>query len=126
MDYGTIGWMDLTVGDADALREFYRKVVGWEASEADMGGYADYVMSPAGTQQAVAGICHARGVNEGLPSVWLVYITVEDLDAAVARCKEAGGTVVHGPTVPGPMGRYAVIRDPAGAHCALFEPVLAA
>ena len=28
---GTIGWTDLTVPDADGLRDFYSAVVGWGA-----------------------------------------------------------------------------------------------
>jgi predicted enzyme related to lactoylglutathione lyase len=30
-DVGKIGWLDLTVDDADAVRDFYREVVGWKA-----------------------------------------------------------------------------------------------
>jgi len=37
------------------------QVTGWTASELDMGGYADYLMTPPGASVAVAGICHARG-----------------------------------------------------------------
>jgi predicted enzyme related to lactoylglutathione lyase len=41
---GSVGWVDLTVPDAPRLRDFYQAVVGWRASDLDMGGYADYVM----------------------------------------------------------------------------------
>ena len=81
---GQIGWIDLTVPDASAVRDFYQSVTGWTPSPVDMGGYQDFCMHPAGEAQPVAGICHARGHNEGLPPVWLVYITVDDLDHASA------------------------------------------
>ncbi len=32
-EVGTVGWMDLTVPDAPALRDFYSAVVGWTSSE---------------------------------------------------------------------------------------------
>ena len=37
-------------------------------------------MIPPGAAQPVSGICHARGSNADLPPVWLIYITVADLE----------------------------------------------
>lgn len=116
-----VGWIDLTVEDAAAVRDFYRDVLGYETSEVAMGDYADYCLHPPGGE-AVAGVCHARGPNAGLPPVWLVYFTVRDLDAALAACGTGGGEVVAGARSMGGHGRMAVVRDPAGAVCALFEP----
>jgi len=121
MEPGTIGWVDLTVPDATAVRDFYREVAGWGVQEVEMDGYSDFAMTVPGGDSAVAGVCHARGANADLPRVWLVYIVVTDLDRSVARCLELGGEVVAGPK-GGEMGRFTVIRDPAGAVCALFEP----
>lgn len=118
---GTLGWFDLTVADAPGVRDFYQAVVGWSAAGVDMGGYEDYTMSTAdGT--AVAGVCHARGANEGLPAQWLAYIHVPDLNASLAAVAERGGAVVRPARSAGGMGRFAVVRDPAGAVVALFEP----
>ncbi len=119
---GTIAWVDLTVPKADELRDFYTAVVGWECEELKLGDYSDYVMRPAGGGEAVAGICHARGVNEGLPPQWLVYMTVADLDASLARCLQLGGKVRAEPFLMGDFGRMAVIEDPAGAVAALLLP----
>lgn len=116
---GTVGWMDLTVGDAARVREFYEAVAGWTAQEHPMEGYSDFVMmTPAGAP--AGGICHARGANASLPPVWLIYIVVEDLDARVARCIELGGQFVDGPRQAG-SGRFCVLRDPAGAPFALYQ-----
>lgn len=118
---GTIGWADLTVLDAAALKQFYHEVVGWEPAELEMGGYNDYCMNSA-EGEAVAGICYARGHNAGLPPQWLVYITVENLEHSIHRCTEFGGRVIAGPRSFGPQGRSCVIQDPAGAVAALWEP----
>jgi predicted enzyme related to lactoylglutathione lyase len=118
---GRIVWQDLTVEDAAALRDFYRDVVGWEPEAVDMGDYDDFNMIPSGADEPTAGICHARGGNVGIPAQWLLYITVEDLDAAAARCRERGGDVLREPGGAG-GGRFCVIRDPAGAVCALYQP----
>jgi predicted enzyme related to lactoylglutathione lyase len=115
---GTIGWHDLTVPDADNVRDFYVQVAGLKAEPLDMGGYSDYMMmSPTG--EAVGGVCHQRGVNSDIPPVWLVYLVVEDLDASVAKCTEMGGKILKAPT--GGTHNYSVIQDPAGAICALYQ-----
>ena len=118
---GSVTWFDLTVPDAGSVRDFYASVIGWEPSEVSMGDYADYAMNAPGTDNTVAGVCHARGANAGLPPMWLAYVAVESLDASLARCRDGGGAVVAGPKTMGSHGRYAVIRDPAGACVALFE-----
>jgi uncharacterized protein len=118
---GTIIWRDLTVPDADRVRDFYTAVVGWQAEPVEMGGYSDYNLIPPGAQDPVAGVCFRRGANANLPAQWLMYITVEDLDRSIARCIELGGKVLSGPRRMG-EARYCVIEDPAGAVSALFQP----
>jgi predicted enzyme related to lactoylglutathione lyase len=116
---GTIGWIDLTVPDAPRLRDFYAEVAGWTPQPVEMDGYADFAMTADG--KAVAGVCHARGGNVGLPAQWLIYIVVADLEASLASVDALGGSIVAGPKSHG-AARYAVIRDPAGAVCALYQP----
>jgi predicted enzyme related to lactoylglutathione lyase len=119
---GQIGWIDLTVPDAPALRDFYQGVTGSTPSPVEMGDYHDFCMHPPGEPKPVAGICHARGENVGLPPVWLIYIIVDDLDHSIRRCQELRGKLLRPATRIGPNGRFCVIQDPAGAMCALFEP----
>lgn len=117
---GRIGWTDLTVDDADGIRDFYAAVVGWKPAGVSMGDYSDYNMTMPGSGVPAAGICHARGENANLPPTWLVYIVVEDLDASVAACEANGGKVLAAPRgLAG--GRFCVIEDPAGAVAALYQ-----
>ncbi len=118
-EVGTVGWVDLTVPDAEKLRDFYTAVVGWKAQGLDMGRYEDFVMAtPSG--KGAAGVCHARGLNADVPPVWLVYFTVADVVGSVAVCEANGGEVLVAPRAMG-GGTFAVIRDPAGAVCALYQ-----
>lgn len=119
---GRIAWLDLTVPNAPATRDFYRDVVGWSVKDVEMedaeGSYADYALCTAdGT--GVAGACHARGVNQGLPPVWLLYLPVGDLDESLARAREEGGEVLRVRTTSSGDPAYAVLRDPVGACFAL-------
>jgi predicted enzyme related to lactoylglutathione lyase len=120
---GAIAWTDLTVKNAEAIRDFYSKVIGWQVTNVSMGQYDDFCMTVPSTGDTVAGVCHARGVNADLPAQWLIYITVEDVDKSAARCLELGGKVIAGPRGSGQQGRYCVIEDPAGAVAALISPL---
>jgi predicted enzyme related to lactoylglutathione lyase len=122
MQVGTICWTDLTVADAEGIRDFYQAVVGWQAQGEDMGDFSDYNMLPPASDIAVAGVCHARGPNAKIPPVWLVYIVVDDIARSAATCVERGGAIVDGPRNTG-GGHFCVIRDPAGAVCALYQPL---
>ena len=115
--HGQIGWIDLTVPDADTARDFYAAVAGWTTSPVSMGEYDDYAMVPAGGTAPVGGICHARGPNAGMPPQWMIYIAVDDMDAALERVKVHGGEVLQAPREKRPM---AVVRDPVGAVFALW------
>jgi uncharacterized protein len=118
---GSIAWFDLTVPDAESIRDFYAAVVGWRPEPVDMGGYSDFTMVVPSTGTPVAGVCHSRGVNANLPPQWLAYIVVDDLDESVARCLEMGGSVVAGPKGGAADGHYCVIQDPSGALAALVK-----
>ena len=78
-------------------------------------------MAVSPSETSVAGICHARGVNADLPPDWLIYIAVEDVDGSAQLCEDLGGEVVVQPRFM-INGRFCVIRDPAGAVCALYRP----
>jgi len=118
---GKIAWVDLTVPDAEGVRDFYAQVVGWNPSPVAMGSYEDFNMNSPTGGTPCAGICHARGTNADLPAQWLVYIVVKDITAAISRCSELGGSLIAGPKRMG-ESHYCVIRDPAGAVCALYQP----
>jgi predicted enzyme related to lactoylglutathione lyase len=118
---GAVGWTDLTVPDADAIRDFYKNVIGWKTMDVAMGDYNDYCMLSPDDNAVRTGICHHRGSNEGIPPVWMLYINVADLDKCIEEVKKGGGAIVHGPRKMGDKARFCVIRDPAGAYCGLYD-----
>ncbi len=123
---GAILWHDLTVPDAESVRDFYAGVVGWSPEAVAMDGYDDFNMNSAPGGDPAAGICHARGGNADLPPQWLAYVAVADLASSIARCRELGGSVVAGPKGGSSGdgvgdGAFCVIRDPAGAVLALLQ-----
>ena len=117
---GKIGWIDISVDDAEGLRDFYATVAGWKPENVDMGEYADFNMTMPESGTPAAGICHARGSNAELPRQWLIYIVVTDAVASAAACTANGGKVLVGPKAMG-GGMFAVIEDPSGAVAALYQ-----
>ena len=116
---GEIIWHDLTATNAPELAAFYQTVVGWKSSPVSMGDYEDFNMTGA-NDEPIAGICHARGVNQDIPAQWLMYVRVANVDASVAACVNSGGKVITEPAMSG--GVYmSVIADPAGAVMAIFN-----
>ncbi len=119
---GRISWLDLTVADAPATRDFYQSVVGWSVQEVEMEDagerYADYCMVAA-DGNAAAGVCHARGMNIGLPPVWLIYLPVGDLAQSLQRVGEEGGSIIRSADEKDDGYTYSVIQDPVGVHLAL-------
>jgi predicted enzyme related to lactoylglutathione lyase len=119
-DFQSILWHDITVDNADKLSEFYSKVVGWTIEPLSMGDYNDYVMKNSITGAGTAGVCHARGVNQGLPPQWLAYVKVQDMEASLENCTRLGGKIIGERRNMGDQGEFCLIQDPAGAHMMLF------
>ncbi len=82
-------WLDLTVENATAVRDFYQQVAGFAAEPVSMGDYDDYVLKESPSGAALGGVCHARGSNAGLPSVWL---TVRAASWPVSTCAAVSGS----------------------------------
>ena len=117
---GRVEWIDLTVDDASRVKDFYCAVVGWSSTEVEMGSYSDFNINLPGTQDTIAGVCHARGSNANLPSQWLIYVRVESVKASAAKCEKLGGKILDGPRRMG-GSNFCVIEDPAGAVMALMS-----
>ena len=120
-EIGKVGWIDMTVENATEMRDFYTAVVGLKPEDVSMGDYADYNMTMPASGEPVAGVCHARGGNADLPSGWLIYFVVEDVDQSAKVCRDNGGKIIVEPrSLAG--GQFCVIEDPNGACSALYQP----
>ncbi len=121
---GHIAWLDLTCIEAAQTRDFYHQVTGWKAEAVPMkdadGSYEDFNML-GGDGQPVAGICHARGVNNNLPPVWMLYLPVGDLSASLKQLKDTEGQIIHQSKNQTNEVTQAVIQDPAGLYLTLVQ-----
>lgn len=118
---GTFGWNELGTRDPAKAKEFYGAVFGWggEDEESERGG--TYTVWKVGDAM-VGGMLDIAGMlPDEIPAHWLVYFTVEDTDAAIAKVEAGGGDVRFGP-MDVPVGRFAVLADPFGAVFAVMQP----
>ena len=116
-EHGTLIWNELITDNADAATAFYQAVVGLTTEAMDMGG-SSYTVLKAG-EEMVGGT--QAPPMEGIPNHWHVYFAVDNLDAALAKASELGGTVAV-PPFDTPIGPMAVLTDPQGAMFSLFAP----
>ena len=118
---GTFSWADLATTDVDGATGFYGRLFGWEPEDRT-GGFGTYTMLRL-DGDAVAGLFGQPEDqrSSGAPSRWLCYVTVDEVDGAVARATDLGATVVNEAVDVEDAGRMAVIADPTGARLALWE-----
>jgi predicted enzyme related to lactoylglutathione lyase len=120
---GTVSWNQLIASNANAA--FYAKLFGWQPTPFVPNGM------PAGNQPftlfktdpdmmgGVAGMVQKQ--NPEMPSQWIPYIVVEDVDIATSNAVALGAVIRTPVKSIGEFGRIAVILDPEGAAIGLHE-----
>jgi predicted enzyme related to lactoylglutathione lyase len=112
---GTVTWNEL-ITDNPAAVPFYEQVLGVTTTTMEMGE-DKYTMFQVGGKE-VAGSMPPQ--MAGVPNHWQVYFAVADADAAAAKIKQLGGSVMVEP-FDTPIGKMAVVADPQGAVFSLFQ-----
>ena len=118
--HGTFCWNELMTRDVPAAGKFYTELLGWQAKDSGMPGM-QYTLFKVGDKEAGGMMQMPADIPAQVPSHWMAYITVDDVDSAAAKVTQLGGNVMHGPVdVPG-VGRFCVIQDPTGAVVSLIK-----
>ena len=119
---GSPSWADLLCKNGQVAKEFYANLFGWTYDDHPAGPGMVYTMfSHQGVP--VCASAEAGPGQENLPPHWSVYVTVNDLEAAVSRARAAGGTVLFEPFDVMDVGRMAIIQDQEGAFLRLWYPI---
>ena len=110
---GEFVWQDLMTEDAEKSRAFYEQLFGWTFESSDRLG-KPYLIARSGSTP-VAGITQVARRRPDEPiAQWISYLSVADVDSAVARLTAAGGRVLVPPTDI-QASRAAIAVDPQGA-----------
>jgi predicted enzyme related to lactoylglutathione lyase len=116
---GRITWHELLTPGVDRAVAFYRELLGWDV-ELSKPEEADYPMIHAGG--AAHGGFQRTHPDSGIPTHWLAYVRLDDVDRAAARARELGGSARVEPLDVDGVGRLAVLQDPGGAEIAVLAP----
>ncbi len=111
--HGALSWFELMTTDPVAAQSFYTQLFGWEVKEGSIAGVDYNVISLEGKE--VGGLMPLPPNAKGMPPMWGIYITVDDLEVTLQQCAKLGGKTLMPPMdIPG-VGKMALIQDPQGA-----------
>jgi len=117
---GTPSWVELSSKDPAASAAFYGQLMGWRAIEPgpaeETGGYRMFEQDG----KSIAGLM--GHMQEGQPTAWMTYVSVDDADATAAKVKANGGTAIVEPMDVMDIGRMAVFMDPTRAVFGVWQP----
>jgi len=117
----------LTTADHDRLLHFYCVGLGLEPAAIWTNDQGKAVLLALGSgtlelfDEQQAGTIDGIEVGRRVSGPVRLALQVPDLDAALARLKAHGATIVHGPVVTPWGDRNARVQDPDGMQVTLFE-----
>lgn len=124
--HGEFCWNELATSNIESCKNFYGELFGWKfkenavtSAECESGGMIYNEMSLDGQKQFGGMFQMGKEFGE-MPSRWMSYIAVDDVDASVEKVKELGGNVCVPPTDIPNTGRFCVVNDPSGATFSLI------
>ncbi|HEX4460388.1 MAG TPA: VOC family protein [Polyangia bacterium] len=113
---GRIVWHDLNTTDLPRSKAFYSELFGWNVSEH---GPWNFIAPPGETQHFGTMIGHEAAAN--IPSHWVPYLTVANIDAAITEAAGAGGKITVPKRPAGETGHFSYVLDPQMASFALWQ-----
>lgn len=120
--HGQFNWVDLSAHDASAAKSFYGELFGWTCADQDTQGGPPYaIFQLDGRHVAGIGQMNDEMKAQGIPPFWNCYVNVDDVEAAVQKTADLGGTVTMPAMKVLDAGWMAFIQDPTGANVALWQ-----
>ncbi len=116
---GELSFFEIGVGDTERAQAFYTELFGWRFETVE-GGQGGSTIKGAGVGGGIHG-----GDSGASP---YVFFRVDDMDAAVKRVRELGGTAeavgntADDPEIARRFGRFQLCTDDQGSGFGLHEP----
>jgi predicted enzyme related to lactoylglutathione lyase len=118
---GAYAWAELNSRGFEKAAPFYNKLFGWSEKTSPMGeGQGDYTEFQLHGESLAGGMEMNPMVPAEVPSYWMVYFGVADVDKGFDKALEAGGKEMLPPS-DFPGGRFAIVQDPQGAAFGLLK-----
>lgn len=115
---GEFVWVDLVTEDVAAAGSFYQRLFGWRAATSEEN--SDYFLFYMDDKPMAGMVATESRDTEAPESMWLLTMSVDDVDETLPIVTARGGKVLEGPMDAEGRGRMALISDPAGAPLILL------
>ena len=114
-------WPELATPDPNAAVAFYSKLFGWgmkSETGLDEAIYGEWQFGGS----SMGGLLPQRGdMWKGIPSYWMLYVTVADCDERAAKAVELGAKLRVPPRDIPTTGRFSMFVDPQGATICIIK-----
>jgi len=118
----TFGWAELNARGIDKATPFYQKLFGWTEKKSPMGEGqpGQYTEFQVAGESVAGGMEMNSMVPAEVPSYWMLYFNVDDVDAATKKAIDLGAKQMLEPQ-DFPGGRFSILADPQGATFGLLK-----
>jgi predicted enzyme related to lactoylglutathione lyase len=114
-------WAELNSRGLGKAVAFYSSVFGWSSRTSPMGeGQPPYTEFLLGEDSIAGGMEMNPASPPEIPSYWMVYFAVDDVDAAYRKALDGGAREMLSPS-DFSGGRFAILSDPQGAIFGLLK-----
>ena len=117
---GRFVWTDLVTHDQKKAIDFYTKLLELGSQTTEFETFTHTALKKDESWVG-GGIVTANGIPAEVPSHWLPYLTVNDVDKATETALGLGATQLSAPEDIPEVGRFSIIQDPQGAVVALYK-----
>jgi predicted enzyme related to lactoylglutathione lyase len=118
---GALVWSELTTRDPNKAEAFYTGLFGWTPKHSPPGAPMSYTEFHNQGKPGVGMMEMPSHMPAAVPSFWMPYFQVADVDATAAKATSLGGSTMVGPQDIPNTGRFAVLKDAQGAMFAVYK-----
>ncbi|MBQ4814558.1 VOC family protein [Pseudoalteromonas luteoviolacea] len=119
---GEFCWSELCSSDWGAGKSFYTQLFNWQSVDQPIGEDCFYTMlQKEGDDVAAMYQMMPEQKEAQVPSHWLGYIAVDNVDELAERAKSLGAEIIAGPHDVPEAGRMVLLHEPGGANFALWQ-----
>lgn len=110
--HGATSWFETMTSDKDRAMAFYDKLFGWKAEAMATPNMNYYSFKHEGLP--IAGMLQITPEMGNMPSVWLTYFTVKNIDESVKLATQLGARMCMDIMAVPTVGRFSMLTSPQG------------
>jgi predicted enzyme related to lactoylglutathione lyase len=116
----TWSWNELRTTDLPASNAFYSAAFGISPQVSDTGG-VQYTLFNVNDRAVAGAMAMAGFFPPDVPSHWLPFFTVDNLEESMALAEKLGGQIISPVLEAEGVGRWTNVQDPQGAVFGIIQ-----